>query len=768
MNLIRALIVLTALSVAAAFRLGQDPRPHALPASAKETEFAAGRAQVHLKQIARTPHPVGSAEQARVRDYIVSELKKFGVQPRIQKAETARTFLPRVHRAGRVENIVAILPGQSEYAFLFTAHYDSVGTGPGAGDDGASVAGFLETIRILSKEPSRKNTLIFLFSDGEEAGLLGATAFAKQFDLSVVRAVFDFEARGISGPSIMFQTGRDSGGLLRLYLDHAKHAYGTSMGPALYDLLPNDTDFSIFKQRGFPGLDFAFIGGVEYYHTSLDSADMVHARTIQHQGENILSLARAAASAEPEDLEGSDLVFLWLWPGVIARYPVWFARFLAAAALVWTALMLSGLRREQGLGPFFSTLWRMCASSAAAVLSGIVLFKVMRWLVGARDSMLGQPFNHTMYACLFIFLALVCIHLTRLWIQRVDADIRSVMAAAQTVLAILLAVSTVLLPGLSYLFLWPLLASLAASTILSEARGFFPWLFAVPAILFSIDASAYIMAGLTVKAGMLVIPLLIVFALSQERLVSQSFDAAKQVFAGFAGGGLAASLIAVAISSSQGPVVNSIAYGFESQSDRAFYFTCASRDDSFTARFYAEAVRAEVLPPFPVMKRCLDGEAFRLSTAPKRSHALPEARIVREEKGAGSRILEIDITSPRGASSLVISVKHDAGLSRMILAGEDLPLGLNGGQGKQGLAMLKPYLDLENWHTIIYSGLGEKGVRLRIEQHFEGAQPPVELRITDVSRTIEDNVVGKRPAGMIAQPEFPFSDGVYLIRRVTF
>jgi hypothetical protein len=768
MNLIRAITILAALSAAAAFRLGQDPRPQALPANAPESRFSAGRAQLHLKQIARAPHPVGSAEQARVRDYIVGELKKSGVHPRIQKAETARTFLPRVHRAGRVENIVAILPGQSEHAFLFTAHYDSVGTGPGAGDDGASVAGFLESIRILSKDQSRKNTLIFLFSDGEEAGLLGAAAFAKQFDLSPVRAVFDFEARGISGPSIMFQTGRDSGGLLRLYLNHAQYAYGTSMGPALYDLLPNDTDFSIFKQKGFPGLDFAFIGGVEYYHTSLDSADMVAARTIQHQGENILSLARAISSAAPEELEGSDLVFLWLWPGSIARYPVWFARFLAAAALVWTALMLSSVRREQGLGPVFSSLWRIGASSLAAVVSGILLFRAVRWISGAQDSMLGQPFNHAMYACMFVFLALGCIHLTRLWIQRVDADTRSVMAASQLILAILLAFTTVLLPGISYLFLWPLLASLAASAILSEARGFFPWLFAVPAILFSIDASAYIMAGLTVKAGMLVTPLLIVFALSQERLVAQSFDAAKEVFAGFAGGGLLASMAAVLLTASSGPVVNTIAYGFESQTDRAFYFTCASRDDSFTSRFYAEAVRADVLPPFPVMKRCLDGESFRLSTAPRRSHALPEVRIVREEKGPGSRVLQIDITSPRGASSLVISVKHDASLTRMILAGEELPLGLSGGHGKQGLAMLKPYLDLETWHTIIYSGPGEKGARLRIEQHFEGSQVPIELRITDVSRTIEDNVVGKRPPGMISQPEFPFSDGIYLIRRVSF
>lgn len=762
MNSVRVFAILAFLCAAAASRLTQDPRPAAVPADAPENEFAAGRVQEHLRQIARVPHPVGSPEQTRVRDYITGKLTQYGVSHQIQRREVARTFLPRVHRAGRVENIIAILPGQTEDYFLFSAHYDSVGTGPGAADDGTSVAAFLETIRILSKE-QRKNTLIFLFSDGEEAGLLGASAFAKH-DLSQIRAVFDFEARGINGPSIMFQTGRDSGGLLRMYLNHAPNPFGTSLGPALYDLLPNDTDFSVFKQQGLRGLDFAFIGGVEYYHTSLDSPEMVSLRTMQHQGENVLALARAVSSASPEDLEGSDLVFFYLWPGVIARYPVWLARFLAAAALVWTGLMLSGLRREEGAGALFSAFWRILAASALSVAAGAVLFRLLRFITPARDSMLGQPFNHGMYACAFAFLALCSLYVTRHWILRTGAGSAAVMGAAQLILACMLAGSTIWLPGMSYVFLWPLLFSLAAS-LLSPARRFAPWLLAVPAFVFAVDVADYCMAGLTVKAGMLMIPMVLLLALSQEGILSRIVNGGREIVLGFSAGGLAASVLAVIITSGSGPTVNSLAYGFESESNKAFYFTCASRDDSFTSRFFAEAVRADVLPPFPVMKRCLDGEMFRLSQAPRRSHELPQVKIVREEKAPRSRILDLEIVSPRGATSLVISVKHDASLSRMSLAGENLPIGMIGAQGKRGLALLKPYLDLENWHTIIYSGLPAAGMRLRIEQSFEGPEPQLELRITDMSRTVEDNVTGQRPPGMIAQPEFPFSDGIYLIRR---
>ena len=50
------------------------------------------------------------------------------------------------------------------------AHYDSVPFGPGAADDGAGVVTLLETARALKAGPPLKNDVIFLFTDGEEAG----------------------------------------------------------------------------------------------------------------------------------------------------------------------------------------------------------------------------------------------------------------------------------------------------------------------------------------------------------------------------------------------------------------------------------------------------------------------------------------------------------------------------------------------------------------------------------------------------------------------
>jgi len=43
--------------------------PTVVPAPAPVTDFSAERAMKHLKVIARDPHPTGSIENARVRDY---------------------------------------------------------------------------------------------------------------------------------------------------------------------------------------------------------------------------------------------------------------------------------------------------------------------------------------------------------------------------------------------------------------------------------------------------------------------------------------------------------------------------------------------------------------------------------------------------------------------------------------------------------------------------------------------------------------------------
>jgi hypothetical protein len=150
--------------------------PDPVPASAPPTEFSSGRALEHVRAIAKEPYPMDSPENAAVRDYLVKELRTLGVEPEVQRATAAHTWFIRFAEAGTPENVLARLEGTNNggKAFLLMAHYDSVPTGPGASDDGAGVAAMLETLRALKAGPPLKNDVIFLFTDGEERGLLGA------------------------------------------------------------------------------------------------------------------------------------------------------------------------------------------------------------------------------------------------------------------------------------------------------------------------------------------------------------------------------------------------------------------------------------------------------------------------------------------------------------------------------------------------------------------------------------------------------------------
>ena len=133
-----------------------------------------------------------------------------------------------------------------------------------------------------------------LFTDGEEAGLLGAEAFAASHPwMKDVGMVMNFEARGNKGPSLLFETGPDNGKLIDVVSHNASHPLGSSLFYSLYKLLPNDTDYTVFRRLRVPGLNFAFGENLEAYHSALDTAESLSPASLQHHGANALSLTRA-------------------------------------------------------------------------------------------------------------------------------------------------------------------------------------------------------------------------------------------------------------------------------------------------------------------------------------------------------------------------------------------------------------------------------------------------------------------------------------------
>lgn len=237
-------------------------------------------------------HPTGSAANKNMRDRIIAQLKKSKLEPIIQAKNQCSLFSSR---CADIENIIAIRKGTSDGdALLLVTHYDSVRRAPGASDSMAAVAALLENANQLAQASSMKNDIIFLFTDGEELGMIGATAFAKHHALiKTVGLVANFEARGSSGPSLLFETGGSSGDAIAHFIKFSKAPSGSSLFSEIYDRMSNNTDFTIFKDMGINGLNFAFSGSPRYYHSALDNVENLNKNSLQHQGQNQLDVIRA-------------------------------------------------------------------------------------------------------------------------------------------------------------------------------------------------------------------------------------------------------------------------------------------------------------------------------------------------------------------------------------------------------------------------------------------------------------------------------------------
>jgi hypothetical protein len=352
--------------------------PRAIPESAPPTAFSAERAMKHLLAIAQRPHPIGSAEHDRVRDYLVAQLSNLGLEPQIQNATGVGT---RYADAGRVQNILARMPGSQSGgpAVLLVAHYDSVEAGPGAADDGAGIAAILETVRALRAGAPLLHDIIVLLTDGEEADLLGAAAFVREHRCAKDAAmVLNFEARGTSGRSLMFETGPGNLDAVRV-LRTVPGVTAGSMFTTIYRTMPNDTDLSELALLGTPALNFAFGDGADRYHTSHDDVAHLDTGSLQHHGQQALALARAFANGPLPRPRTEDGVFFDL-PGVgLVVYSEKWALPLALFAAALTLLVIIRSRREvtrfgrDVVIGVAATVGPVVLSAAAAYLAGLIL-----------------------------------------------------------------------------------------------------------------------------------------------------------------------------------------------------------------------------------------------------------------------------------------------------------------------------------------------------------------------------------------------------------
>ena len=267
--------------------------PDPVPANRADTLFSSARAMAQLVEIVNRPHPTGSPEHQRVREYLVGRLQSLGLDPEIQTRTMVDTGSGPA-RSATVRNILARIPGTaSSGAVALVAHYDTSPLSPGAGDGGVGVATILETVRsLVSAEPLR-NDLLLILSDGEELGLLGARAFADFHPwMGEIRVVLSAGMRGVSGPSFLVENSPDNERLVRILAAAQRRSASNSLTKVLNPGEPFGFELGPFAEQGAVGISLMAFGGRALHEQPTEKAEAVSERTLQHQGLQLLALTR--------------------------------------------------------------------------------------------------------------------------------------------------------------------------------------------------------------------------------------------------------------------------------------------------------------------------------------------------------------------------------------------------------------------------------------------------------------------------------------------
>lgn len=745
--------------------------PAVIPASASPQQFSAERALTYVKVIAQRPHPVGSAEHTVVRDYLVNELSRTGLTPTVQKTVVVRPTAGTPFHVGTVENVMVRLPGtNNSKAVVLVGHYDSVPTSRGANDDGAAVAAMLETVRALRAGERLKNDVIFLFTDGEEVGLMGARAFINEHPWARdIGVVLNFEARGSEGPALVFETSDGNGWLIK---ELARAGAPTRTNSLLYEAyrrLPNETDMTMFKQAGYSGLNFAYIDGAARYHTLSDSLDHVDQRSLQHQGSYALALARHFGNLDLTNTKASNAVYFDLLGLVLVHYPTsWVAPLIILTLLFFAVVVFVGLKRGRlklaGIAFGFAAIVVTLISVVAVV--ALLQFNIWALYRNYRLMNQGVSYNTGFYAVSFVALAIAISASFYIWFRR-KTEVENLYVGALLAWAAAMIFSAFYAPGASYLFTLPLLFALAplAWRLASQKQDRTTpgqlaalYTFAVPAIVLLVPVLDILFIGLppSAFAGVVILVVLLLALLLPHLDLIQAPN--HWLLPGLA---VVVSLLFVVLGSwtsgfdRDRPQPGNIFYVLNADSGKAVWASTDEQLDNWTAQFFTEGLKKGSINdylPTPYNR-------FSSSQAPVASLSAPEVSLLDDNTNNDVRRVRLRITSRREAPFIGVTIESPTDVIGASVNGKHI----------DNSQMPAPSDPNRAWR-LLYYGPPPEGIDLDLEVR---PSQPLKLRVIDQSFELPASLTAAlkpRPADKIptAYPFNPFGDATIVTRSFAF
>ena len=725
-----ALIFILVVALGSTAKVSIPPKP--VGANAPESEFSAERAMALIEEFAQKPHPLGSLENVRVQGVLKDALEELGYEVFIQDQP-----LEQGSTISRARNVYARLQGtDSTGAIALCAHFDSVPYGPGAADDGSGVAAIIETARVLKHSEPLKNDVIFLLTDGEENGLLGPRTFLEHNPWrDDLKLVLNFEARGHYGPSMMYLTWPGNAYTMRNFIEGTSHPVTSSVMFDFASALPTSSDYYVFKERGYPGFDLAYVGGLKYYHTPNDSPEKLNMRSLQHHGTYGVSVAKHFGNVDltrlledPDDLVvyfntfGYHMVVYsakWIWPVSIL-----------ALLIAVTALALGLARKRISIGGTLTGVVTFVVPLLASALLAMVpvYFGILRFgpyaLYNLHWFIIGS--------CL---LTLAVFTLTYAIAARV-VRAESLASGALVLLLPVLIAGTYFLPMGSFMFAWPITGAglgLLALFLLPRSEG--PWLplmaggaGALPALVmmspfvltlietftFLLTPVAMLLAG--VMLGLAVLPLAV---LGRAPRVGFGTPAVALVLA------VCALLPAVFDNrfTPDRPKMNYLLYGANFTEGTAIYATTDRELDEWTEQFFGEGDSYGHIHEFAPFER----DEFRLAEAPLADMDIATVEVIEDTVDGDTRRVTVFVQAGIETVDYNLMVHPGVPLLSVTVDGRPWDIG--------------PNLPVAQWNGRI-RGRFDEGLTYVFE--LEGADASLGLTIIEQNLGVP-NIEGIRP-----------------------
>ncbi|RZK09994.1 MAG: M28 family peptidase [Flavobacterium sp.] len=726
------------------------------------SEFSTQRALKKLEDITKEPHYVGSENHKTVAEQLQRELQELGLETKIQEGYTFTEWGNLV----KCKNILARIKGtNNSKALMLLSHYDSAphSKSLGASDDGSGIVTILEGLRtFLHNKTIHKNDIVILFSDAEEVGLNGAALFVTEHQWAKdIGLVINFEARGTAGPSYMLmEVNQGNANMVDGFIEaNPRFPVSNSLMYSIYKMLPNDTDLTIFRERGqVQGLNFAFIDDHFNYHTAQDDVQHLSKKTLQHQGTYLMPLLNYFSNADLKTLDSTEDKVYFNTPIAFMSYPFsWNIPLVAIALVLFLGLcfvgfgkrILNGREIIKGFLLFFGALF----------LAGVITF--LGWRITLeiypeyKEILHGFTYNGHSYIAAFMFLTLAI----AFFVYRKYSTENQLMNYSIAPLFLWILINFGLafaLPGAGF-FVFPVFASLLMFSyfiLTQRTNNLLYILFSIPAIVIYVPFVTMFPIGLGLK-----------LLFGSSALLVFVFGLLLPVLGAFGKKGIWSSImlllalgffIEAHIHSGFEPEEakpNSLLYVYDADEDTANWVTYDNVLDPWTQNYLGESPKsAETLNKNALFSKYNSGFTF-LAPAEAKEIERPTITFLRDSIIGNQRYLKIKITPNRKVSRYDIFadeqlVIHNLSTNRVKL------LGQKGSPHPRNGNRIVSYYVTDNEPLILQFSINKVST--------------LDLELMEASFDLLENPlfsIPKRPASMMPKP-FVLTDAVVLKQKI--